>query len=122
MSIFNFNQATIDELWQLIMEVDYDYSRISIADHEFTDGTLILYLEDRRDFKSTLDECLKLEISSRQFSQAIIRDGLINNTVGDKVDAISWYQDEASSMQQTWAREAMLKEILTRLVERELRA
>jgi len=46
----------------MIISVDYDYSRISIADHEISDDVLTLWLEDKHDFKNTLEECLELAL------------------------------------------------------------
>jgi hypothetical protein len=36
-------------------------------------------------------------------------------------EAIAWYQDDATLTEQQWAREAVLKSVLTQLVETETR-
>jgi hypothetical protein len=64
-------QKLKDELWWMIISVDYDYSRIGIADHELNDDILTLWLEDKHDFKNSLDECLQLDMSVKQFAKII---------------------------------------------------
>lgn len=120
-------------MWWLIISVDYDYSRISIADHELTEEGLTLWLEDKQDFKNTLDECLKADIPLKQFAKFIKSENL-NSYEGSKMHAtknyvyrsrieinepIAWYLDDATPAEQQWARETILKRILTELVETE---
>lgn len=129
------SQKLKDQLWWMIISVDYNYSRISIADHDLGDETLTLWLEDKHDFKNTLDECLLLEIPLRHFAKVIKADGL-NSYDGTKLHPqkqfvyktrveisapVKWYREDASPVEQQWAREAMLKNILTQLVETETR-
>lgn len=124
-----------DKLWWLIISVDYDYSRITIADNDFCNDTLTLWLEDKHDFKNSLDDCLQVDISAKQFAK-IIRAENINSYEGTKIhptknfmyktrieinDPITWYLDDASLIEQQWAREAVLKLLLTQLVETEAR-
>lgn len=128
-------QKLKDKLWWMIISVDYDYSRISIADHELTDNHLILWLEDKHDFKNSLEECLQLDIPLKQFAKVIKAENM-NSYEGTKIhpkknylykarieinEAIRWYQDDAGITEQQWAREAVLKLILTHLVETETR-
>jgi len=40
--MIKITQKLKDQLWWLIISVDYDYSRIVIADHDFTDDLLTL--------------------------------------------------------------------------------
>jgi hypothetical protein len=123
-----------DQLWWLIINVDYNYSRISIADHELTDDHLTLWLEDKQDFKNSLDECLQLDLSIKDFGR-IIRTENMNSYEGQQLhpnkqfvyrtrvqinEAITWYVDDATLCEQQWAREAMLKALLTQLVETEV--
>lgn len=127
------SQKLRDELWWLIISVDYNYSRICIADHDFENDTLTLYLEDKQDFKNSLDECLQLDITARQFAK-VIKAEKLNSYEGTKMhpnkqfvyktriqinEAIAWYMHDASLTEQQWAREALLKTILTQLVETE---
>ena len=127
------SQKLRDELWWLIISVDYNYSRICIADHDFENDTLTLYLEDKQDFKNSLDECLQLDITARQFAK-VIKAEKLNSYEGTKMhpnkqfvyktriqinEAIAWYMHDASLTEQQWAREAVLKTILTQLVETE---
>ena len=131
--MIKLSQKLKDELWWLIISVDYDYSRIAIADHDLTDDSLILWLEDKQDFKNTLDECLQLTLPVKQFARIIKKEGL-NSYEGTKIhpkkqyvykarieinEPITWYRNDASATEQTWAREAMLKAVLTQLVETE---
>ncbi|RCH53921.1 hypothetical protein DJ568_15390 [Mucilaginibacter hurinus] len=124
-------QKVQDELWWLIMSAEYDYERISIADHELDDERLTLWLEDKSDFKNTLDECLVVEIPVKKFA-ALIKAENLNSYEGVKVhptkkityaarieinEAITWYHHDATLREQRWAREAMLKSILTTLIE-----
>jgi len=125
-----------NELWWLIISVDFDYSRIAIADQEINGEILTLWLEDKHDFKNSLDECLQADIQLKEFAKLIKAEGL-NSYDGNRVhpgknfayktriainDAINWYQDDATPTEQTWAREAMLKAVLTQLVETEVYA
>ena len=127
-------QKLKNQLWWLIITVDYDYSRISIADHEINAETLTLWLEDKQDFKNSLDECLQLDLPLKQFAK-VIRSENFNSYEGTKMhpkknfvykarieinEPIKWYHDDASPAEQQWAREAMLKTILTYLVETEV--
>jgi hypothetical protein len=125
-----------NQLWWLIISVDFDYSRIAIADHEINGDILTLWLEDKHDFKNSLDECLQADIHLKQFAKLIKTEGL-NSYEGTRIhpaknfayktriainEPIRWYQEDASLQEQTWAREAMLKTILTQLVETEVYA
>ncbi len=127
-------QKLKDKLWWMIISVDYDYSRISVADHEMNDGVLTLWLEDKQDFKNSLEECLQLDIPARQFAK-VIRNEKLNNYEGTKIhpkkgfiyktqieinEPIRWYREDASLIEQQWAREAVVKTILTQLVENEV--
>jgi hypothetical protein len=126
-------QKLKDQLWWLIISVDYDYSRIAIADHDLTDETLTLWLEDKHDFKNSLDECLQVDIKAREFAK-IIKGESLNSYEGSKMHPtknfvykarieinapLKWYQDDAAIIEQQWAREAVLKAMLTQLVETE---
>ncbi|MDN3547230.1 hypothetical protein [Mucilaginibacter aquaedulcis] len=131
--MIKITQKLKDQLWWLIISVDYEYSRIAIADHDLTDDTLTLWLEDKHDFKNSLDECLQLDIKSREFAK-IIKTENLNSYEGSKMHPtknfvykarieinapLKWYQDDASTIEQQWAREAVLRTILTQLVETE---
>ena len=126
-------QKLKDQLWWLIISVDYDYSRIAIADHDLNDETLTLWLEDKHDFKNSLDECLQVDIKAREFAK-IIKGENLNSYEGSKMHPtknfvykvrieinapLKWYQDDAAIIEQQWAREAVLKTMLTQLVETE---
>jgi hypothetical protein len=132
--MIKISQKLKDELWWLVISVDYDYSRISIADHEINGDTLTLWLEDKQDFKNSLDECLQLDISLKQFAKMIRAENL-NSYEGTKMhpeknfvyktrievnEPIKWYQEDAGAVEQQWAREAALKNVLTQLVESEV--
>ena len=127
------SQKLKNELWWMIISVDYDYSRISIADHDLCDDTLTMWLEDKHDFKNSLDECLQIDVPLKNFA-GIIKANNLNSYEGTKLHPtkqyvykarievntpIRWYRDDASPAEQTWAREAMLKNILTQLIETE---
>lgn len=131
--MIKLSQKLRDELWWLIISVDYDYSRIAIADYDLAEDALILWLEDKQDFKNTLDECLQLRLPLRHFAKIIKTEGL-NSYEGTKThpkkqyvykarieinEPITWYNNDASASEQLWAREAMLKAVLTQLVETE---
>jgi hypothetical protein len=127
-------QKLKDKLWWMIISVDYDYSRISVADHELNGEVLTLWLEDKHDFKNSLEECLQIDMKTKQFAAVIRAEGL-NSYEGTKVhpkknfiyktrieinEPIRWYQEDASLTEQQWAREAVVKTILTQLVENEV--
>ena len=132
--MIKLTQKLKDELWWLVITVDYDYSRISIAEHEINGDYLTLWLEDKQDFKNTLDECLQLDISLKNFAKMIRAEGL-NSYEGTKVhprkgflyktrielnEPITWYREDASQAEHQWAREAAVKSVLTQLVETEV--
>jgi len=128
------SQKTKDQLWWLIISAGYDYSRIAIADHKLTDATFTIWLEDKEDFKNSLDECLEIDIPLKQFAK-LIRTENLNSYEGTKThpqknfaykcrieinEPIKWYLEDASPIEQQWAREAMLKTMLTQLIENEV--
>jgi hypothetical protein len=131
--MIKLSQKLKDKLWWLVISVDYDYSRITIAEHEIDGDILTIWLEDKQDFKNSLDECLKIDISAKQFAKVIKAENL-NSYEGCKMhptknfvykthieinDPINWYRDDASITEQQWAREAVLRLLLTQLVENE---
>jgi hypothetical protein len=132
-NIIKLTQKLKDKLWWMIISVDYEYSRISVADHELNGETLTLWLEDKHDFKNSLDECLQLDITAKQFAK-VIRAENLNSYEGTKMhpkknfvyktrieinEPIRWYQEDASLTEQQWARNAVVRTILTQLVETE---
>jgi hypothetical protein len=132
--MIKLSQKLKDELWWLVISVGYDYSRICIAEHEINGDYLTFWLEDKQDFKNSLDECLQLDITLKNFGKVIRAEGL-NSYEGTKVhpkkgfaykarievnEPIRWYREDAGNAEQQWAREAALKSILTQLVESEV--
>jgi hypothetical protein len=132
--MIKITQKLKNHLWWLIINVDYDYSRIAIADHEINGDILTLWLEDKHDFKNSLDECLQVDLPLKQFAKVIKAENL-NSYEGIKMhpkknftykarieinEPIKWYLEDASTSDQQWAREAMLKTLLTQLVETEV--
>ena len=122
------------ELWWLVVSVDFNYSRITIADHEISDDTLTIWLEDKHDFKNSLEDCLQLNIQLKQFAKVINVENL-NSYESIQMhprkkflykarvlinDAIAWYLNDATIVEQQWAREALLKKLLTQLIESEI--
>jgi hypothetical protein len=133
--MIKINQKLKDKLWWLVISVDYDYSRITIADHDLNDDILSLWLEDKHDFKNSLDECLQVDIPAKQFAK-LIKDQNLNSYEGSKMhpvknfvyktrieinEPITWYLDDATAAEQQWARDAILKLLLTQLIETEAR-
>ena len=129
--MINISQKLKDKLWWLVISVDYDYSRITIDDHNLTEDTLTFWLEDKQDFKNTLDECLQVDIPTKQFSKFISDQGF-NSYEGAKLHPtknyayktrieisapLNWYRNDATLTEQLWAREAVLKHMLTELIE-----
>ena len=134
--MINIPHKLKNELWWLIISVDFDYSRIAIADHDLNGDTLTLWLEDKQDYKNSLDECLQLPLHAKQFARLIKAENL-NSYEGTKIhpekkfvyqsritinEPLLWYRQDASPTEQQWAREAMLKKLLTQLVETEIYA
>ncbi|MDB5109264.1 MAG: hypothetical protein JWR67_378 [Mucilaginibacter sp.] len=132
--MIKISQKLKDELWWMIISVDYDYSRITIADHEINEGILTLWLEDKQDFKNSLEECLQLDITAKHFAK-VIRNENLNSYEGTKMhpskkflykarievnEPVRWYQEDATVIEQQWAREAVVKILLTQLVENEV--
>jgi len=134
--MIRINQKLKDKLWWLVISVDYDYSRICIADHDINSETLTLWLEDKQDFKNSLDDCLQLDIPARQFAK-LIKEENLNSYESSKMhpsknyvyktrieinEALAWYNDDATPAEQVWARAAVLKQLLTQLIENEARS
>lgn len=131
--MIKLNQKTRNQLWWLIISVDYNYSRIAIADHELNGQTLTLWLEDKQDFKNTLDECLQLNIPVYHFIKLIKKEHLnsyettrmhtkkkyMYTTRVPISEPMQWYHHDATPAEQIWAREMLIKSILTQLVETE---
>jgi hypothetical protein len=132
--MIKISQKLKDLLWWMIISVDYDYSRITIADHDLTEDCLTLWLEDKHDFKNTLEECLQVDLNLKQFAKMIRAEGL-NSYEGNKMhpkkgfvyrtrieinEPVRWYKEDASPTEQQWAREAVVKTLLTQLVENEV--
>jgi len=132
--MIKITQKLKDKLWWLVISVDYDYSRITVADYELNEDALILWLEDKQDFKNSLDECLQVDIPLKQFGN-IIKSENLNSYEGVKLhptknfvyktrieinEPISWYLEDAALIEQQWAREAALRLLLTQLVESEM--
>jgi hypothetical protein len=132
--MIKITQKLKDKLWWMIISVDYDYSRITVADHELNADTLTLWLEDKHDFKNSLEECLQVDLTTKQFAK-VIRAENLNSYEGTKMhpkknfiykarieinEPIRWYQEDASITEQQWAREAVVKLLLTQLVENEV--
>ncbi|WP_158824719.1 hypothetical protein [Mucilaginibacter lacusdianchii] len=131
--MITLSQKIRNELWWLIISVDYTYSRIAVAEHEINGQWLTLWLEDKHDFKNTLDECLRLDIQLKQFAK-FIRAGNLHCYEGMRMhpkkkylyqaqipinEPLQWYLKDASPIEQFWTRDALLKNILTQLVESE---
>jgi hypothetical protein len=132
--MIKITQKLKDKLWWMIISVDYDYSRITVADHELNEDIMTLWLEDKHDFKNSLEECLQVDIPVKQFAK-IIRAENMNSYEGTKMhptknfiyktrieinEPIRWYQEDATLSEQQWAREAVVKLLLTQLVENEV--
>ncbi len=132
--MIKISQKLKDKLWWLIISVDYDYSRITIADYELNEDALTIWLEDKQDFKNSLDECLQVDIPIKKFAKLIKTENL-NSYEGTKLhptknfvyksrieinEPIRWYAEDAALIEQQWTREALLKSLLTQLVETEV--
>lgn len=129
--MIKISQKLKSQLWWLIISVDYDYSRITIAEHDLTDELFTLWLEDKQDFKNSIDECLQVDIRIRDVAR-IIKVENLNSYEGTKLHPtknfaykarieinapLQWYKGDASLLEQQWTREAVLKTLLTQLVE-----
>lgn len=125
------SQALKNKLWWLIISVDYDYSRVKIADNFLGETNLILWLEDGHDFKDSIDDCLPLTVSLRDFAKVIEAENL-NSYEGTKMhptknfvyktriqinEPIKWYNEDATLTEQQWARESVIKAVLEQMVE-----
>jgi hypothetical protein len=102
--MIKLNQKLKDELWWLVIGVDYDYSRISIADHEIN-GELLIRAENMNSYEGTKIHPQK---------------GFVYKTRIEINEPLRWYRDDASPTEQQWAREAALKSVLTQLIESEV--
>lgn len=120
--MIKITQKLKDALWWLIISVDYDYSRITIADHEINEDTLTLWLEDKHDFKNSLEECLQVDISTKQLGK-VIRAENFNSYEGTKMhpkknfiyrtrieinEPVRW----SKKMPQSWSSNGLAKQSL----------
>lgn len=105
-----------------------------IAESLIEDNNLVLYLENRYEYFSTLDECVQVNIPLHVFAK-LIRDEGLNSYATQKMhpvkkfvyktrveiaEPIAWYESDATRAAQQWAREAMLKQVLTLVAEGEV--
>lgn len=118
-------QRTTSDLLMLMLSVNFDKSRIIIAEHEISEHFLTVYLEDSNDFKNTLEECLMYKLPVSQFA-SIITNEKLNSYPGVKYtesgraydadieinEPISWYNEDATLYEQGIARDAALAHIL----------
>lgn len=118
-------QETNSGLLSLMLSVNFDRSRVVIADHEITDNFLRVYLEDKEDFKSGISDCLMYSMPISQFASIISSEGL-NSYPGTLFtergrsyegrieinEPIQWYNEDATLYEQSIARDAALSHIL----------
>ncbi len=104
--------APNSSLLSLFCSVNFDKDRIVVAEHELTDSALIIYLEDRDDFKSTLDETVMVELPVAEFAKLIATSG-INSYDGVKYshsgraydarieinEPIAWFEEDATTFE-----------------------
>lgn len=122
------------QIWWLIISTDFNYDRICIAEHEISNDNLTLWLEDKDNYKNTIDECLQVDISLKQFAK-LIKTENFNSYEGTGLhpqkkftyktrvtinEPVKWYLEDATPHEQQTVRETLLKNILTQLVETEL--
>jgi hypothetical protein len=133
-------QKTNSDLLMLLVSANFDKSRITIAEHELSENFLTLYLEDKEDFKSNLEDTLMYKLPVSQFSAIIKSEGL-NSYEGTMYnehssftytarveikEPIKWYEQDATKYQQKETLDVVLQHILksltknTLLVEREV--
>lgn len=109
----------------LILSVDYDYRKIIIADNDFTNGEITLWLEDENNLKNTIDECLCIIIPPNEFASFIDKGnfnkyeghyqrklGSIFNGLIVINEPLQWYEVDATSFQQKCVREALLETLI----------
>ncbi len=121
------------QLWWLIISCDHDYDRIIIAEHELDDENLTLWLEDKNDFKNSLDECVEVTIPVKDLAKFIKTENF-NSYEGEAINGrtgklcqvrieinepITWYNSDASLTEQQLVRVGIVKKLLTILVEDE---
>ncbi len=116
------------------MAVDFHYSRIAIAEHELTADHLTIWLEDKQDYKNTLDECLQLSLPLRSFAKFIRQEGFnsyetlvmhpdkkfVYPALLEISKPLTWYRHDATAFERQCVREALVKALLTQLIENEV--
>lgn len=118
-------QKTNAELLKLLISVNFDKSRIVIAEYELSDNFLTLYLEDKEDIKADLSDTLMYKLPVSKFAE-IIRSENLNSYEGVKFtesgrsynaqiemnEPIAWFEQDASEFFKRETITAVLKHIL----------
>lgn len=127
--MITINQETKTALILLLASTDNDLSRISIADNELNETVLILWLEDKQDFKNSLEECVAVNIPVEEFAK-YIRDEELNAYQGTKErkdhsiykcmieinEPIDYYLSDATAYQQRFIREELVRAIFKQIL------
>lgn len=127
---FTISQELTTNLVELLMDCDYDFSRVSIAEKEYNDEGLTLYLEDQYNHKPSFNDCVIVTISLDEFEQFITLNK-INTYKGTKElengkilsseikinEPLAWYENDATEYQRENVCEDVLKFLLENLTK-----
>jgi hypothetical protein len=118
-------QRTNMSLLSLFCAANFDPNRIHIADHDLSDHFLTLYLEDKNNIKSTLDETLMFKLPISKFEEIILAEelnsyeGILYSEHGRPYDGriminepIKWFTQDATAGEQSEALEIVKGHIL----------
>jgi hypothetical protein len=125
-----FSQEKTTKIFNLITAVDFDFNRIVEADNDLTQATFTIWVEDKHDFKSTIDECLEIVIPVSDF-EAFIKAGKYNTYKGQKksengriyeaeielAPALEYYNVFATTFECASIREDLIRSILKNMVQ-----
>lgn len=126
-------QKTNHDLLLLLINADFDKSRIVIAEHQLSVHFLTLYLEDKHDFKPNLDDTLLYKLPTSQFAAIILSEGYNSyegtlHTQHDRPypgrvtinEPLVWWEKDATLYQQKEVLHTALQYILATLDGQEL--
>lgn len=128
--MFNISETQQSQLFNLFIEVGGNYNRISIAENYLNDDFLMLYLEDKKNIKEHLDQCVIVELPLDDFAK-FIKDGNYNKYQGRCLsqterpfdglieidEPIRWFENDATTFQVNCLLEDLVKAMVKSVID-----
>lgn len=127
--MITLTQKTAEQILLFFMSTDYTHSRVTIAEYDLNEQNLTLYIEDKQDFKSQLDQCLIIEVPVTELAYFIDK-GNYNKYEGRKAsrsgrvfdglvkidEPLNWLNNDATKFQITTVNEDLVKAIFEQVI------